>query len=289
MTMAAEAAFLRACRLDVQVRKPGNVSLASPGHGMDAAMFLASAEAASGPLFTAGASVGERIEGAVEATWAVAGCNTNLGILLLCAPIAAAREHLGAAPGAEALRDEIEAVLAALDLDDASHAFRAIARANPGGLGRVEEQDVHAPPSSNLRQAMSLAAPRDRIARQYRDAFAELFELGLQALGNGAVDDSAVQRVYLAFLATVPDSHIVRKRGDSVAQHVMAQAEPWWRRARAGEALGADPAFAEWDEALKSEAINPGTSADLMVATLFLAGLLDAPSNAPESSAGGND
>ena len=88
----ARACFLRACELDVAVRKPGNVSLASPGHGMHAAMFIASAEAAAGPLFEPGARVGERIEAAVAATWAVAGCNTNLGILLLCAPIAKAVE-----------------------------------------------------------------------------------------------------------------------------------------------------------------------------------------------------
>ena len=66
--MTPRDAFLRACRLDVQVRKPGNVSLASPGHGMDAAMFLASAQAASGPLFESALGVGERIDKAVEAT-----------------------------------------------------------------------------------------------------------------------------------------------------------------------------------------------------------------------------
>jgi nicotinamide-nucleotide amidase len=63
--MTPQAAFLRACRLDVAVRKPGNVSLASAGHRMQAQQFLASAEAAAGPLFEPGASVGQRIEGAV--------------------------------------------------------------------------------------------------------------------------------------------------------------------------------------------------------------------------------
>jgi triphosphoribosyl-dephospho-CoA synthase len=38
----AVKAFLCACELDVRVRKPGNVSLASPGHGMQAAMFIES-------------------------------------------------------------------------------------------------------------------------------------------------------------------------------------------------------------------------------------------------------
>jgi len=287
--MTPRDAFLRACRLDVQVRKPGNVSLASPGHGMDAAMFLASAQAASGPLFESALGVGERIDKAVEATWSVAGCNTNLGILLLCAPIAVAVQRLGPAPDARALRSTIESVLAALDLDDARHAFRAIARANPGGLGRVEDQDVHAAPTLNLREAMALAAPRDRIAQQYRDGFADLFELGLPALPPAAgetIDAAAVQRVYLAFLATVPDSHIVRKRGAAMAQAVIEQARPWRRRAAAGEALDADPAFAAWDDALKSDAINPGTSADLTVATLFLSALIKPAQGAAGSTDG---
>ena len=74
----ARACFLRACWLDVAVRKPGNVSLVSPGHGMEASMFIASAQAAAGALFEPGLGVGARIEGAVAATWAVAGCNTKL-------------------------------------------------------------------------------------------------------------------------------------------------------------------------------------------------------------------
>jgi triphosphoribosyl-dephospho-CoA synthase len=93
----ARAAFLWACQLDVAVRKPGNVSFASPGHGMEAQHFLASAAAAAPPLFAPGRPVGERIEAAIRATRAAAGCNTNLGIVLLCAPLALAAERAGAA------------------------------------------------------------------------------------------------------------------------------------------------------------------------------------------------
>jgi triphosphoribosyl-dephospho-CoA synthase len=99
----AKAAFLAACRLDVAVRKPGNVSVASPGHGMRAGQFIASAAAAAGPLFEPGAPVGRRIEQAVQASWSQAGCNTNLGIVLLCAPIAVAVERRGAGGLADAI------------------------------------------------------------------------------------------------------------------------------------------------------------------------------------------
>src|SRR5689334_5061654 len=89
---AIEAAFLWACELDVACVKPGNVSVASPGHRMTAELFVASAHAACGPLTRSGATVGARIEAAIARTREAAGCNTNLGIVLLCAPLAAAFE-----------------------------------------------------------------------------------------------------------------------------------------------------------------------------------------------------
>ena len=130
---AAHRAFLRACALDVAVRKPGNVSVASPGHRTHAGLFLASAQAAAGPLFSRGHAVGERIERATEGTWAAAGGNTNLGSVLLCAPLAAAVERR------EPLRTALHAVLGGLDVADAAAAYRAIARANPGALEHAAE------------------------------------------------------------------------------------------------------------------------------------------------------
>ena len=274
---AAAERFRHACALDVAVRKPGNVSAASPGHGMDAGLFLASARAAAAGLFRPGAPVGARIEAAVAATLAVAGCNTNLGILLLCAPLARALEAVPAGAGPAALRAALLEVLDALDVDDARAAYRAIAAAHPGGLGRAEAQDVHDAPTVTLQEAMRLAAARDRIALQYANGYADLFELGLPALAaalraDRVVDARAVQALYLALLAGFPDAHIVRKHGAATAQDVTAEAAPWLARARRGEPLDLDPAFAAWDESLKARGLNPGTSADLTVAALFIAG-----------------
>lgn len=299
----ARACFLRACWLDVAVRKPGNVSQASPGHGMQAAMFIASAQAAATALFQPGLGVGARIEGAVHATWAVAGCNTNLGILLLCAPIALAIERQPDATSVAALRAAVESVLAALDIQDARAAYRAIARAHPGGLGTVEAEDVRNPPSVDLRSAMALAAERDFIARQYRDGFADLFALAFREpvhavacrqtpeAAADAMPDAAtvasVQRLYLAWLGSVADSHIVRSHGERVAQIVMAAAQTWCERQRAGAVLDADPGFAAWDQSLKAARINPGTSADLTVAALMLASWIAAGAAPAREAIGG--
>ncbi len=275
----AARAYRFACALDVAVRKPGNVSVDSPGHDMVADQFITSAEVSTEPLLTPGAKVGARIEGAVRATRAAVACNTNLGILLLCAPLAAAAEHLVRAGGrlelAE-LRNALRQVLASLDLDDARAAFRAIAHANPGGLGAAPEEDVHAEPTMNLRAAMQLAAPRDRVARQYANAFADVSEIGIPAFNRFAGDPAAgMLNAWLVFLSTDSDSHIVRKHGAALAHTVTEDAN---RVLAAWRDSGLPPdrhAVAAWDERLKTARINPGTSADLAVASVFMAGLAD--------------
>src|SRR5262245_39889104 len=166
------AAFRAACRDELEAPKPGNVHVFADGHGMTAAQFLASAEAAARPLSTPGTRVGARILHAVEATAAAVGMNTNLGIVLLATPLAAAAERRP-----DDLRSALSKVLDALDIDDATLAFRAIVLASPGGLGHAERHDVHAPAAVSLKQAMAEAADRDRIALQYVTAFEDVFGL----------------------------------------------------------------------------------------------------------------
>jgi len=269
-------AFLWACALDVQARKPGNVSWASPGHRMQAQQFIDSAQAAAGPLCTPGTPVGERIEGAMQATLAAVGCNTNLGIVLLCAPLAGACERVSGPLTADPLRRALGEVLQGLSVADARAAYRAIAATQPGGLGRAETHDVADEPTITLLAAMTLAAGRDRIARQYTQSHADLFDHAMPVFmaRASAAPVAALQQVFLELLATWPDSHIVRKHGETVAHIVMTEAAPWRTRSREGHDLDADPAFAAWDESLKQRLLNPGTTADLCVATAMLAALL---------------
>ncbi|WP_421375468.1 triphosphoribosyl-dephospho-CoA synthase [Paraburkholderia sp. DD10] len=288
------AAFLAACRLDVETPKPGNVSMQSEGHGMSAAQFLTSAEVAADALLAPGARVGSRILDAVTRTREAVGCNTNLGILLLVAPLAAALEETPLPLSADAWRAATERVLARLDLDDTRLAYRAISLANPGGLGDAPEQSVHAAPTVGLRDAMALAAGRDSIARQYANGFCDIFETGLAAWRDAHVASETTTRtpaqtatlnVFLAFLGGWPDSHIVRKHGVALAQSVTRAARERhteWRRTLALSPQKAPtPSLDTWDAELKARGINPGTSADLTVATLFVAGCLEAHRDAP--------
>lgn len=275
MTASARRAYLWACALDVAVRKPGNVSAASAGHGMVAEQFVTSAIESVDALFEAGAPVGRRIEGAIAATQAAVGCNTNLGIVLLCAPLAAALETSQRGSLAD-LRTNLHAVLGRLDLEDARAAYRAIARANPGGLGAASQQDVRDAPSIDLAAAMQLAADRDRVARQYGSGFADVFDLGVPEFTRfRSAPGTAMLASYFVFLATAPDSHIVRKHGAALAHSVTERTRrvlDAWNAS--GQAPRADD-VAAWDEDLKGAGLNPGTSADLAVASAFVAAATD--------------
>jgi triphosphoribosyl-dephospho-CoA synthase len=267
-------AYIEACLAELDAPKPGNVHRFAPGHRMEVADFVRSAEASAAPIAARGARVGSRIREAVDATLKAVGQNTNLGIILLCAPLAAAAE----APDT-ALRPALATVLDGLNRADAEDVFAAIAAANPGGLGRAPRHDVNAPAAVTLREAMAEAADRDRIARQYVAAYDDIFSLGLPALATARrrYGDSrwSTLAVYLTFLAEIPDTHITRKFDAATAESVRREAVVW----RDAFASSRDPegiadSLLGWDATLKSRGINPGTSADLTVATLFASGLL---------------
>jgi len=265
-----QQAYIDACRLELRALKPGNVHVASEGHGMTVAQFEASALASGAPLAAPSKPVGERIRDAVAATHAAVGCNTNLGIVLLAAPLMAAAERAGAG----GLRSTLAATLAGLTIADATAAYDAIRLARPAGLGRADAQDVSTAPTIDLRRAMALAADRDRIARQYADGYDDVFDIGVRRLRGahraGETAEWAATCAYMDFLATFADSHIVRKLGADIAETVRGEAAAL--ATRLGEAPRDERMIADlvaFDANLKSRGLNPGSSADLTVASLL--------------------
>jgi triphosphoribosyl-dephospho-CoA synthase len=245
---------------------------------MTTATFEAAAMASAPYLAEPFAPVGARIEAAMSASMAAVATNANLGILLLCAPLAAAAER-----GRGHLRLRLDRVLDDLALEDAVGAYRAIALANPAGLGEVPEQDVAAPPTVTLREAMLLARDYDRIAAAYIDDYHEVFDLALPCLTTARLsaksEDRAITTLHMTLLAQHPDSHLVRKFGLEAARDVQAEAH---RLRPAYQPAVDDAGFARlmiFDEQLKRQGINPGTTADLVVATLFVDQLLTAERN----------
>jgi len=280
------AAIWDACVTDVRAFKPGNVSVASPGHGMHADDFIASADAMAAVIAAPAAGTGQRIVRAIEATRALVPVNTNLGIVLLCAPLAHAATLTSNEP---LLRERLRLVLAGLDVDDADLAYRAIRMAEPGGLGRSERHDVAQAPQVTLREAMDEARGRDRIAYQYVTDYRDIFETGLPALQRGlerwgSLTWAAVH-VYLILLARFADSHIARKHGDEVAASVSLQARDLSQAlGRSRDPAQEMPALEAFDRQLKARSINPGTSADMTVATLVAMDLEDSLDEVSQSS-----
>jgi triphosphoribosyl-dephospho-CoA synthase len=264
-----QAAYEDACRQEVEALKPGNVHLFADGHRMTVQEFLTSAKVSAAPLTDPSLPLGRRILEAVRATRVAVDTNTNLGIILLCAPLAAAAMDGGS------LRDNLGAVLQSIDLDDTAAVFEAIVLASPGGLGSAPEHDVRQASTVGLLEAMGEAATRDRIARQYVTGFADIFDLGLPALeaaiGRGETGMWPAVHAYLAFLTAFPDSHVQRKFGLETAEEVRGQARSI--RAEFALAQGEKQRVAvlmDFDARLKLRGINPGTSADLTVACLLV-------------------
>jgi triphosphoribosyl-dephospho-CoA synthase len=278
---AIAEAYVAACRLEVRTLKPGNVHVFAEGHGMTVADFDRSAEVSAPFLADPGPGVGVRIRRAVEATFDAVATNTNLGILLLCAPLAAAAGPRGRGT---TLPERVASVLAALDHEDAREVYSAITRANPAGLGAMPDGDVrHDPPEGwTLLDAMRAAAPRDLIAAEYASGFAGLFDLARTYdadLDRGAAPEDALAVLFLRRLAQEPDTHIVRKHGREAAEAVTRRAAEVL--ADLALPVAADIAsprardvLLDFDAELKGRGANPGSLADLMCATVFLATLI---------------
>jgi len=263
-----------ACLFEVSVEKPGNVS---PRSGfIDARFedFVASAVAIGPALRDAGqATVGETIARAAADTRRLVATNTNLGMILLLAPLARAAARLEA--GGD-LRAALGRVLADLTVQDARLAYEAIRAASPAGMGDVDRHDVGEDDVTvTLREAMDAARDRDSIAREYVTDFEITFALGAGTLRrcwqDGAAFSDAVVTAFLTILSEVPDTLIARKNGGAAAEDVSR---------RAARVLAVGGSLSEQGRARLAElarelgdaahALNPGTTADLVAASLFV-------------------
>jgi triphosphoribosyl-dephospho-CoA synthase len=253
-------AFRWACEAELRALKPGNVHVHGDGHGMTVTLFRRSARAAAPWLSAAGLPLGERVLGAVAATQNAVGLNTNLGIVLLAAPLC----HAALMHPRLLLPDAVAHTLARATRADARAVFQAIALAAPAGLGTRTTEDVRGAPRIGLVDAMRLAARRDLVARQYASNFGTVLKAGQISLRKdlalGLSIEAATTRLHMAFLRRFPDSHIGRKHGARVAASVRDEAQ---------RVPDASRALRSFDRSLKKRGLNPGTTADLVVASLL--------------------
>jgi triphosphoribosyl-dephospho-CoA synthase len=127
---------------------------------------------------------------------------------------------------------------------------------------------------------MRLASAKDRIALQYVTDFQDIFDFSVLIYYNAASkwgdEGWAALSVYAGLLSQFPDSHIERKYGDQYSEMVvsmMSQLSNELTKTERPEYLF--PLLYSMDQELKSRGVNPGTMADMTVATVLTVFLED--------------
>jgi triphosphoribosyl-dephospho-CoA synthase len=268
-----------ACLLEVSAPKPGNVHRGADFDDMTYVDFAISAAAIAPAMENACRhGVGRTVRKAIQATRAVIQTNTNLGTVLVLAPLATV-------PRNEPLQPGVRQVLAALTTRDSAEVYAAIRLAQPGGLGHVDALDVADEAPADLLSAMQAASDRDLVARQYVTGFATVFDQVLPWLlagpGQGWSLTDTIVHTQLRLLSRFGDSLIARKCGPEISQQAAARATQVLESGPPG-AAGYEQSLSDFDFWLRSDhhRRNPGTTADLIAAGLFAAlrdGLLHPP------------
>lgn len=263
-----------ACLLEAAAPKVGNVHRGADFDDLTFGDFAVSA-VAIGPAMEQATStgVGRAVHNAVMATRNLVATNSNLGMALLMAPLAAVTRT-------EPLTtSSVGRVLKSLASDDCRLVYEAIRVARPGGLGNVESMDVAGEAPSDLLAAMQAAADRDLVARQYVEDFQLVLNEALPVLAAGrergwSLTDSIIH-THVSLIATHGDTLIARKCGPEIAAKASTIASQTLNAGQPGDDAYFE-ALADFDFWLRSDGHrrNPGTTADLIAAALF-AGLRD--------------
>lgn len=254
-----------ACLWEATARKIGNVHPQAHFQGTTYTDFLLSAIAIGPPLSQARTlGVGPAILQAVESTQRIVKQNTNLGIILLLSPLCAV-------PRGESVAEGISHVLMSLSLADSRDVYQAIRLANPGGLGTAPREDVQTEPTLPLLEVMRLAATRDQIASEYATHFSGVIAAAndlVQSVKQYGSIEAGIIACQLHYLQASPDSLIQRKCGLATAESIRQQALAVELDTAEGRQAGR-----ELDAQLRSDGnrYNPGTTADLITAALFIA------------------
>ena len=266
-----KSAYLFSCKKDIELIKPGNVNLISSHKDTKAQDYLDSAILSSKELFTQNYSLGKRILESVNVTRLHVNVNTNLGIILLCAPVIQSYIDFNNLD----LREGIKKTLSATSIKDTHDLCAAINISSPGGLGDSDMYDTASYPNASIKQIMDYSQEYDRISYQYSHNFCDIFDFiipKLEFLNQKHESlDISLSLLFIEILAKIPDSHISRKFGDKIAKKTSNNAYDLLKildREHDPDYLA--KALNDLDYEYKKKGINPGTTADLLVASLMI-------------------
>ena len=266
-----KSAYLFSCKKDIELIKPGNVNLLSSHKDTKAQDYLDSAILSSKELFNQNYSLGKRILESVNVTRSQVNVNTNLGIILLCAPVIQSYIDFNNLD----LREGIKKTLSTTSIKDTHDLCAAINISSPGGLGDSDMYDTASYPNASIKQIMDYSQEYDRISYQYSHNFSDIFDFIIPKLEllNQRYEslDISLSLLFIEILAKIPDSHISRKFGDKIAKKTSNNAHDLLKildREYDPDYLA--KALNNLDYEYKKKGINPGTTADLLVASLMI-------------------
>ncbi len=250
--------------------KPGNVDRHREYDDLRFEQFMAGAVGALPGLRTAaqGETLGSAFEHAVEGMSDQSGGNTQFGALLSLVPLVSAASTDRLTPGG------VMAVVEETTVEDACGFYRAFEHVDvavqdpPNDLDDLDVRRGSDATESirdrgvTLSEIMERSADRDGVAAEWVSGFERSFEAAGWLLEDDGPVYKRASRAFLKLLAAEPDTFVVTRNGASVAAEATARARAVLDGSEDAEALAAE--FVERD-------INPGTTADLTAAGLFIA------------------
>jgi triphosphoribosyl-dephospho-CoA synthase len=266
---------------EASATKAGNVHPSARFENMDHSQFVAAASAIGKAIDQSiDKSLGAMVAECTQAMLATTGVNTSLGTILLLAPLILCEHKLSRTIRSHLLQQDragipLQDFVRDTDADDCESVYRAIASCKPGGLGISETMDVRGPPPESLLSAMQNAAGRDDVALQYCNGYREVARYA-QILSSSDFQEmqllDAIRRLQIMILAERIDSLIVRKCGPSIGLQVQSQAMEVLQSGPYGSELF-ESRWSAFDAFLRSDGNrrNPGTTADLIAAALYVA------------------
>jgi triphosphoribosyl-dephospho-CoA synthase len=266
-----EKSYINACRLDIECIKPGNVNLLLGHHDTLSDDFITSYNVTSKIITSSRLSLGEIIFNCIKLTKEKVNKNTNLGIILLCSLFSKSltlKKNIS-------IKDAIKESVLTSSHDDVLKICDAISLAQPGGLNQHSKYDVDSRPNISLYNIMKMSDSYDMISKQYSCFFENIFEFVLPTFMTSIERIKniklAISYTFLKILEKYPDSHICRKYDDKFAKKTSNEASDLIK------ILDGDARLESWgkklmslDNHFKMARVNPGTTADLLVASMMI-------------------
>lgn len=227
-------------------------------------------------------NIGKYILEAVKKTDKWIANNTNLGIIMMCIPIAC-----GAAISNDfdELQNNIGFLMENTTVEDAVNLYDAINLADAGGMGDQEEFDVMGEKAKDELRAnnqtmfdvLKISAGWDRLANELTSKMLVCFDVGFPCFSGIKSEESSINDAtvltFLTILSEVPDTLISRKYNEEIAQNISNNVKKILKSRNNVRLF--NEKLKDFDDYLFINKYNPGTTADLTAASIFISYLYD--------------